>query len=357
MPSNLTFSVQDQLAKMRIAAGGVRERLSLSVRRARARPHIAESAASVIKQVAELKRTRGADRPLVGIFLAEHFGDIVAAEPVIRHLRQSMPDAFLVWFAKAAYAELVQAHPQLDAVIAVSSIHETPFIAEGGLLIRAVDLHVQGKYCARHALSYEKRTGNRSINAQTYYHQGALLEALTVSAGLKKLNEQPRLHLSSALASSVDALHLPPRYIALHGLSNEAVRNWDSAKWSELCRALSKFRFPLVEIGLEPVLPMGAAGLINLCGKLSVCQSAEVIRRADLFIGIDSGPAHCANAFERPSIILLGKYLHFGDYMPYTGHFQKHESVMLLRSPHACSEIQVDQVIARVEKLISPLAD
>ncbi len=356
MPNNLTSSVQDQLAKMRIAAGGVRERLSLSVQRARARPRIAASAATAIERLAELKRTHSAGRPMVGIFLAEHFGDIVAAEPVIGHLRQSLPDAFFVWFAKAAYSELVETHPQLDAVIAVNSILETPFIAESGLLSRTVDLHVEGKHCARYDLSYRRRSGNRSVNAQTYYHRGALLEALSISAGLNKLDEQPKLHLSAGISASVDALQLPPNYIVLHGLSNEAIRNWDRAKWLALSGALSKFGLSIVEIGLEPVLPGGATGLINLCGKLSVSQSAEVIRRADLFIGIDSGPAHCANAFERPAVILLGKYLHFGDYMPYTGHLRKHQDLMILRSPGSCSEIQVDAVMARVERLISSRA-
>ena len=53
----------------------------------------------------------------------------------------------------------------------------------------------------------------------------------------------------------------------------------------------------------------------------AVAESAEIIRRAALFIGIDSGPAHLADAVKTPGVILLGRYLTWDYYMPYTGFY------------------------------------
>ena len=47
----------------------------------------------------------------------------------------------------------------------------------------------------------------------------------------------------------------------------------------------------------------------NLCGQTGIAESAEIIRRATLFIGIDSGPSHLANAVKTPGVILFDRHL------------------------------------------------
>ena len=47
------------------------------------------------------------------------------------------------------------------------------------------------------------------------------------------------------------------------------------------------YGLPVLEIGSTPSF----GEISRYCGKLSILQSAEIIRRARLFIGIDSGPA------------------------------------------------------------------
>ena len=65
-------------------------------------------------------------------------------------------------------------------------------------------------------------------------------------------------------------------------------------------------------------LPDGAISLFN---RLPILQTAEVIRRARFFIGVDSGPAHLANAVQTPGIVLLGRLGKFRQYMPFTGFY------------------------------------
>jgi len=35
--------------------------------------------------------------------LLEHLGDIVACEPVVRHLKEKYPDSYFIWGVKQAY--------------------------------------------------------------------------------------------------------------------------------------------------------------------------------------------------------------------------------------------------------------
>ena len=82
-----------------------------------------------------------------------------------------------------------------------------------------------------------------------------------------------------------------------------------------------------------------------MCGKLSLIETAEVINRAQIFIGIDSGPAHMANAMKVKSIILLGKYREITNYMPFSGNFANGiDSKIIYDSNTQCSAIEVDEV-------------
>jgi heptosyltransferase-3 len=75
---------------------------------------------------------------------------------------------------------------------------------------------------------------------------------------------------------------------------------------------------------------------------------AEVIRRAALFVGIDSGPAHVANAVGTPGVILLGAYRDFGRYMPYSGAYQTGANATLVHEPSALQNLPTAPVLAAI---------
>jgi heptosyltransferase-3 len=299
----------------------------------------------------DIKSHLAPGRPLVGVLLAEHIGDIVASEPVIPYLKNKYADAHLVWLTKAAFLPLLRYHPQIDSLVEISSISEAGPIVRSGILDTAVDLHINRKRCLKFGRPYAKRWGDTSVDIRNYYARGALLEALTLSAGLPALSDQPRLYLGP-IASAVDRYDLPGRFVVLHTRSNELARNWNDAAWTELARRLIKqYGVTLVEVGLERVVRVDSPRYIDLCGKLSIAETAEVIRRSSAFIGIDSGPAHIANAFERPSVVLLGAYAAFPRYMPYTGFLRENSRQMVVQWPAPCAEIPVEEVVRRFGKL------
>ncbi len=86
-------------------------------------------------------------------------------------------------------------------------------------------------------------------------------------------------------------------------------------------------------------------------------ESAEVLRRATLFIGIDSGPSHLANAVKTPGIILMGRLLHWDSYMPYTGFYADPGNCRPLRHAGPVSDLPLEVCLNAVDDVLPPLLE
>jgi heptosyltransferase III len=95
----------------------------------------------------------------------------------------------------------------------------------------------------------------------------------------------------------------------------------------------------------------------NLCGQTGIAESAEIIRRAALFIGIDSGPSHLANAVKTPGVILLGRLLKWDYYMPYTGFYADARYCRILRHTGPVSELPLEMCLNAVDEVLPALLD
>ncbi|THF56181.1 glycosyltransferase family 9 protein [Pseudothauera rhizosphaerae] len=285
---------------------------------------------------------------LIGVSLLAHMGDIVASEPVIRRLRADNPKAFIVWFVGAPYIEIPKNHPDVDMVIGLKTLSEWIVVRGFCALDRIIDLNLSGRTCYVCRVTLVKPEDDSGINIENYYLMGNLLTVMLRSAGLPAFDEGPKLNIPSMVLRDVDRLTLPARFICIHGLSNENARNWSAAKWRELVDNLTRERgYNVVEIGLESVLgDFAHPRYTSLCGRLSIVATAEVIRRADIFVGVDSGPAHLANAVGAYGIVLLGKYRNFPAYMPYSGDYGCGSNATILRYDGSLDEMPVNMVLA-----------
>ena len=318
------------------------------VERHRARARLA---AEWLRAVWLLKRLRirwlPPYRPIIVIALVEHLGDIVAAEPVARYLRRESPHAYLVWAVKRGYRGLVEHNPQLDEVLPLGCLTEWIHLARSRAFDRVVDLQLQGRECAICREPLEKPEGDRGVTFRTYYALGNLLHAFCRAAGLPVLDGTPRVYIPRGVRAQVDGLELPQGYAVIHCSSNQEERDWSAAKWRELAgEIVASTKLRVVEVGLRPLVGSSPPGCLDLCGKLSILQTAEVIRRAEVFIGIDSGPAHLANAVGTYGIILLGDYGPFTRYLPYSGAFadSRHAEILYAEQGPA-STIPVQRVV------------
>ncbi|HVY14943.1 MAG TPA: glycoside hydrolase family 99-like domain-containing protein [Rhodopila sp.] len=261
-------------------------------------------------------------RILVG--LIEHFGDIVACEPVARYLRFNAPDAHIAWVVMPAYRELIDTNPYIDETITVDCLTDWIRLTSHTTYDQLVDLHVNYRVCPHCYVPLVKRGGKPFVTAFNWFDYGPLLEAFSVGAGLPRLSAQPRIYLGTEHREAVDALGLPARFCVVHRKSNDPLKDWTAEGWEWLAKIIrEELGLTIVEVGAgapEDMLPP-IRDSIDLTNRLPLLQTAEVIRRAGLFIGIDSGPAHFANALQVPGVVLLGRLIHFRQYCPYTGFY------------------------------------
>jgi heptosyltransferase-3 len=290
------------------------------------------------------------------IALIEHLGDIVACEPVSRHLRRTRPDAYIMWCLRAPYRELVEHNSSVDKVIIVGCLTEWIWLRNSRILGEIVDLHPRGRCCQCCDVPLKKNEGDPDLNIYNYYNFGSLLQALSRSAGLYDLElTAPRLYIPASTIKIVDGLNLPERFVVFHARSNEAVRDWSDEKWIALLELIRKEHEILtVEVGLAPAFRSGSPRYRSFCGQTSFLELGEVLRRATLFIGIDSGPAHLANAVGTPGVVLLGHYLSFRRYLPYSGGYAAGTLAKLIYADGPVANVPVNEVYAAVTSLMQP---
>jgi ADP-heptose:LPS heptosyltransferase len=273
----------------------------------------------------------------VYIGLIEHLGDIVACEPVSRYLKSVYPDREIVWAARPCYAELISTNPNIDRFYPIECLTEwirlSKHVRNKSVI---VDLHVNYRACECCRVPLVKSAGNKNVSIHDWYDYGALLESFSFGAGLPALNDMPTVYIQTRNIENVNSLRLPERYVVIHRHSNETERDWDDQKWAILVQLLLADGHNVVEIGSKPQgdsSALGGKGYIDFRGRTSFLDMAEVLRRATLFVGIDSGPAHVANAVGSPGVILLGVFGNFRKYTPYTGYYASDlPSVKLIRN-------------------------
>jgi heptosyltransferase-3 len=307
----------------------------------------ASVARATIRAVQDLK-ARNPGRPVYGILLVEHIGDIIACEPVIGWAREQCADAVVVWVTRTSYAPLLEEHPGLDLLLTVESLASIAPIVRSGVFDVAIDLHINWKPTGVADVVHIKEWGDPAIDFDTYVREGSLLRALSKAAGIEQFGRQPTLYVSSETRSAVNKLRLPPQYVAVHVASNDPARDWSIDEWLRLTKfVIEECGLPVIEVGLRPILSAREPSVASLAGKLSIMETAEVIRRASFFIGVDSGPAHMANALRRPALILLGRFRGC-DWSPYEGFFLVPSSQRLLRHGEQLATLSAARVIERL---------
>ena len=330
-----------------------------AIRLARRSQHVARARFSYLRKYPFLRlrlsrlRAEMPGRRFLAIDLVGFLGDAIACEPMIGHVRQNDPDVFIVWFANEAFCELFDAHPGIDMTIPVSCFTERIDLAKSGLFDEVISPYFRESTCLTCRVEDPSLPETEGLDLSNYYNYGNLLETYCRRSGLPPLKEGPRLYPTPSAVDRVDRLGLPANFVVIHALSTENARNWVAGKWVELVARLNdELGIAVVEIG-QRSMAAGGSSYVDLCGSLSIAETAEVIRRAALFVGIDSGPAHLANAFGTPGVILLGHFRSFVFHLPYSGSYADGSNATLIHHDGPSSEIAVSVVFRSVVERLS----
>ncbi|AQG79663.1 glycosyltransferase family 9 protein [Spirosoma montaniterrae] len=300
-----------------------------------------------------LLKARLGNRRIVAIILSEQMGDIIACEPVAREVRRQHPHEYIIWVVREPYLELVRYHPDLDGFLIEKCPSERDWLLKAGVYDVVYNMHISHRKCRYCGGDPVNPTADKlGLTFDNYYDQGDLLYVFSQAAGLPALTDDPKMYIPDSVRSQVASLHLPPRPIVIHCQSSHVLRDWPAEHWNQLVSwLLANYPHSIVEVGLQPVVNLEHPRFRSLCGQLNLLETAAVIEQARLFIGIDSGPAHMANAGHIDGVILLGQLFNFVRYLPYSGRYKRGDGVTIVNNiGHPCAELPYAWVQRAVEQ-------
>ena len=284
----------------------------------------------------------------IGVLLAEHFGDIVACEPLSRELKLLYPDSKIYWIVKKSYRELLDFNPNVDVIIEEYSVLYSMILTENNPFDQFYNCHLSGlrRYSYLRKSLQNPLAESLNILTHNYFNYGNILEVFAKVSGLPVLEKAPKIYIPKLIESKIDKLHFSKKTIVVHCHSNYSPKDWQVYYWEKLIlNILNQYDYNIIEIGLKSTLEIYHSGYYNFCGNLSLLETAEIIKRAEYFIGIDSGPAHFANAVGTYGFLLFGKLGEFENYMPYSGRYQDKSNVKFItKEGQPCSELEYDKV-------------
>jgi heptosyltransferase-2 len=289
-------------------------------------------------------------------------GDIVLMTPVLRLIRQHCPKAQIHVLVKAAYDDLLRAHPCVDHVLCVrqgQSFLETVGALRQMRYDLVIDLHrtlrsrlLYYALWSRHKLAYSKRTMRRVLLVRCGWNT---LRAMTpvpelYAAPLRRLGMQTPLtplemHLAPGSAEAMQAHvqrvlphdHQRP-LLALAPGARWPTKRWSIARFAAVAEDLAATRGAAVVIlgGAEDV-SLGEAlcqrlhvPVLDCTGKLSLMQTAALLQRCRLLLSNDSGLMHLATALQVPVVTIFGPTVQEFGFYPF------HATAQVISTTLAC---------------------
>ncbi|MBL7695275.1 MAG: glycosyltransferase family 9 protein [Ferruginibacter sp.] len=266
-------------------------------------------------------------------------GDIVLTTPVVRCLKKQVPDAEVHFLTKQSYRGIVDTNPYIDKVHVLADsfelmLHE--LLTEEYDYI--IDLHhnlrtlrikrflKKGKAFSFNKLNVEKFIlTNLKINLLPDKHivnrnletlrsfgvsdDGAGLDYFIPDKDVVSNNDIPTSHIHGYIAVVIGAA-LATKKLPIH-------------KLKELCAAINH---PMILLGGKEDYDDGQAiasidnvKIYNACGKFSLHESADLVRRSKLVITHDTGLMHIAAALQKPIISIWGNTVPSFGMVPYYG--------------------------------------
>ena len=293
-------------------------------------------------------------------------GDIVLTTPAIRCLRKKFPDAEIHFLTKQVFKGIVEHNPYIDKIHTLGDsfelmLHELKTEEYDHI----IDLHHNLRTLRiKRFLKNVKAASFNKLNVEKFIYTNL------------KINTLPKKHIVDRYLGTVASLgveddglgldyfipapdvvnnkdipvsHLHG-YIAIAIGAALATKKMPLHKLKELCAAIDH---PIILLGgkedhadAATIASVDDIKIYNACGKFSLNESADLVRRSKMLITHDTGLMHIAAALQKPIISVWGNTVPaFGMY-PYYGrnskqHFDIVEVNKLWCRP--CSKIGFDK--------------
>jgi ADP-heptose:LPS heptosyltransferase len=268
--------------------------------------------------------------------------------PLIRAIRRSFPGAYLMFLCSAGSRDILRHNPHLDQLLSLGQRNLPYWLSlekirtarrlkemklDWALCLethpRFLDLALRAK--AKRSMAYanpwtpdrfEHVTFDRSLHCTENHVRAARHLGIEPDGLEMELHYPPEwdakleARLRSAGIEGNDCL------VGVHAgwggreqsPDQTRLRSWSAANFAEVVRWLVKsVKGSVVLTGSgrdhlvnERIRSLSGVDVLNLAGKMPLFETAALIRRLNLYITVDSGPAHMAAALGTPLVTLWG---------------------------------------------------
>ncbi|HRG81996.1 MAG TPA: glycosyltransferase family 9 protein [Chitinophagaceae bacterium] len=265
-------------------------------------------------------------------------GDIVLTSPVVRCLKQQVPEAEIHFLVKDKFQSVVAHNPYIDKIHVLA--HSWELMIEE-LKTESydyiIDLHHNVKTLRVKKALKVKAFSFYKLNIQKYLltafkinllpkthivdrylktvesfgvkNDGQGLDYFIAEEEQTKLKDIPASHQAGYIACVIGAAH--------------NTKKWPVHKWKQFC---TEIKHPVILLGgpedreaAETIASVDDIKVYNACGKFSLNESADLVRKAKLVITHDTGLMHIAAAFKKPIISIWGNTVPAFGMTPYFG--------------------------------------
>jgi len=276
----------------------------------------------------------------------DRIGDFILGIPAYRALRQAYPHDRISVVVPSAAAELAKACPYFDEVFlfdarwflpgeAAPARWQSAFQLIGFLRSKKIDLLLNFRYQnrmdpwvaglsgAKRRVGFQKGFGSRFLTDRVPLpvegtHQVdrnlRLLEVLGITATNRELemwwDDRDERRAKEHFPRQETLPGIPQ--IGIHLGAATPSKRWGEEDFAALIDELEEFGGNILVFGGEQDIPFAhevmdglQAKVVNLVGKLSLCEMAALISQCQVFIGCDTGPTHLAAACGTPVVSLF----------------------------------------------------
>ncbi len=290
------------------------------------------------------KAHRPKDIENILVIRLDHIGDLLFATPVFRAIKEAYPKVRLDVLISRHNKDIIKNNPFVDEIMTYDApwfkrkngrlIKLREFIRLAKVLRRekydiGIDLRGDLRHIIlmslagiKYKIGYGITGGGFFLDKEVSYypqvheveHNSDLLKAIDIKSMYKEseffIPDEYKNFAEEFYAKN--GLRTEDFLVCIHPGAGYHSKRWLPKKWAQLIdRLTEEFKAKVVIIGTkEDKTSLGniketiRSKVIDAIGKTSLGELAALLKRANLFIGTDSGPSHVASAVNTPSIIL-----------------------------------------------------
>lgn len=269
-------------------------------------------------------------------------GDVILITPLVRAIKESFPEASIDLIVVPKSSEVLQNNPNINSIIIFDKKknklfsffkilniikkkkYDIAFLPHSSLtstiltFLGRIPIRVGfDRWISRKLLTHKVTHIKNVFKIEKYLH-------LLSPFSKERFGIQTELFPTSKMENTVEKLLSElntNKKIALAPGSIWYTKRWPEENYRKLIGYLSELNYGIILIGskdeeelcdrLNPKI-----NSLNLAGKLSILESASIIKNCDLMICNDSGALHIANAMQTEVIAFFGPTVKRIGYFP-----------------------------------------